>query len=236
MSTYHHLNGPRWKNSGKDKQKRAQIRNDGNIGFLKRGKDLGPFVMDVLRAAAEKERDKLRAEMDKVFEPLGNLVDEDLTKPWDLAIEWAERGDRSDVQKKKKDLSQIAVHVQNVYHKHNAAMQYDKDKKGFTELPIETRQDTLRAMSKLFHSGPPLDQLPTILLDTTLARLRASYAYKYDAEKKGKEVNGVLVHGWSRFPWNVAMRDLCSIKAETSKTQHTIMNDFYERFKLVKWT
>ena len=56
-----------------------------------------------------------------------------------------------------------------------------------------------------------------------LARYCASYAYKYDAE--------VSFGKWSRFPWNVAFREL---KASALGPYKAVTSNFYGQFKLVK--
>jgi len=57
-----------------------------------------------------------------------------------------------------------------------------------------------------------------------IARLRASYAYVYDSKQHERGA------GWSRFPWDVAMRELCAIKAQAVGRTKTVSEDFYARF------
>ncbi|KAF8197621.1 hypothetical protein BJ912DRAFT_1056008 [Pholiota molesta] len=139
------------------------------------------------------------------------------------AVAWAEDGTLGPEIKKRKimELAQIAAHVHNIYKREKnvfrkRASKPDQDPRSrFTELPIEVRQDELRSSR-----GPD---------DATLSRWRASYAYLYDAEqnlKNGKQ-------GWSRFPWNVAFRALCTIKAAALGPYQVVTSNFYERFKLV---
>ncbi|KAF9561155.1 hypothetical protein CPC08DRAFT_689324 [Agrocybe pediades] len=234
---YRHWQTPLWKAAGKaDKLKNVSRppRDDGNIGYLARGEGLGPFVMDVLRAKAQKEQDRLKAEMDAVFKPLHNKPDEELTKPWDDAVKWAESCTNTQQKATRmKQLGLIAIHVQQVYQKHATVRS-----RNFTKMPIEVRQDRLREISKIFQSGPSLDDVQDIIFDeTTLSRIRASYAYKYDAEQNLKEGDdGVQVQGWSRFPWNVAMRSLGFIKANATGTAKALADPYYQRAKLVPWS
>jgi hypothetical protein len=81
--------------------------------------------------------------------------------------------------------------------------------KEFTNLPIRERQLKLRQESADFDDGPKdLD-----LFDKTqVRRLRASYAYIYDHEF----CKSTSQRKWSQWPWNVAMRELCDIKASSS--------------------
>jgi len=60
--------------------------------------------------------------------------------------------------------------------------------------------------------------------DEEVARLRASYAYKYDHE--------VRFSGWTRFPWDVAMRELGAIKARATGRHKTIAGEFYDHFNM----
>ena len=59
-----------------------------------------------------------------------------------------------------------------------------------------------------------------------IRRLRASYAYIYDREHS--------FGGWSRFPWDVAMRTLCQIKVEALGGGKTLTEDFYNKMAIPK--
>lgn len=168
------------------------------------------------------ERDRILADMDALFAPLKSQPDPHLTQPWHDAIAHAERGSPDVVQAKQMDLSLIIDHVQRIFAEHQSTVQT----KNFTSLPIERRQDTLRALSKKFSDSPMIDEMNTIMDQATISRLRASYAYVYDAQQRAGR------GGWSRFPWNVAMRELCHIKASALGPFKTVTGGFYERFKL----
>lgn len=231
LTLYSHR-GPEWKEviGKKDKSKTGKI-DTSNQTYLKRDTNSpyvkGVFVMDVLVNAANREKKKLFIEMEQVFALVTKGPDNDLTLPWDKFLQWAERGSADAVKLKRMDLGRIAIHVQNTYRMHSNMMKQLPGKGHFTGLPIEDRQDRLRTVSKAFASGPPLEELPTIVDNELLARCRASYAYKYDAEQQ--ENHAV----WSRFPFNVAMRELCDIKARASGIHKVVQNSFYERFKLL---
>jgi hypothetical protein len=222
----------------KDKKKLGKSKgNMSNVPYLKRDYSSpwvqGKFIMDILRNAAIKERDHLLAEMDQLFKPLENEPDADLIRPWADAEAWAERGEPTFVKKKKFDLSRIAKHVHVIYKQHKDHLKNHNNINAgvqFTELPIEVRQDKLRSISKAFASGPQIEDLETIPDAATLARYRASYAYKYDAEMNSR----FEAPGWSRFPWNVAFRELCLIKASALGPYKAVTSNFYERFRLVK--
>jgi predicted aminopeptidase len=221
----------------KGKKKSGKFKDNSNVPYLKRDSSSEwvqgkKFIMDVLRDAAIKERSRLLIEMDQVFKPLNRGLDAHLVKPWADAEAWAKRGDPIIVEMKKADLKRISEHVQAMYQQQKRYLQNDNRKNNtsatvqFTELPIETRQDKLRASSKAFASGPQIEELPTIADAAMLARYRASYAYKYDSETS--------YGGWGQFPWNVAMRELCLIKAAALGPYKAVTNNFYERFKLVR--
>lgn len=91
-------------------------------------------------------------------------------------------------------------------------------KDNFTKLPIEARQNQLRSISKQFAAGPS----DLLYFDVEgVKRVRASYAYLCDYELSKGRVR------WTRFPWDVAMRDLCEIKAKRNGNSKTLMGSFY---------
>lgn len=107
-----------------------------------------------------------------------------------------------------------------------------KQGKGFTNLPIQRRQDILRASSKEFHTlvANISDEFVEWTEDQLLPWM-ASYAYLHDHEQSADTSTG-----WSRWPWNVAMGALCTIKAgAVSKgCSKTVTMDFYSRFSISK--
>ncbi|CAA7271026.1 unnamed protein product [Cyclocybe aegerita] len=231
LRTYHSTRGPEWKIS-KDTKKSKHTADTRNLPVLKRDERSefakGRFIMDTLMRAAKKERDRLLAEMETFFKDERNTTRPDpvLLQPWNNAEAWAATGCPHSVAEKKADLEKIKNHVHKIYKKERDRLSASA-KGSFTSLSIEVRQDILRALSKEFASYPDMADVPSIPDSATLARFRASYAYKYDMhEQKNRE-------GWSRFPWNVALRELCAIKAATDPYK-VVTNEFYERFKLTQ--
>ena len=90
----------------------------------------------------------------------------------------------------------------------------------FTGLAITTRQDFLRKYSLKFVgiANKPTTQL-LFFSDNDVRLVRASYAYVHCPKS-------------SRFPWNVAMRDLGEIKAKAKKDYKVCTGPFYDRFSI----
>jgi RNA-dependent RNA polymerase len=178
-----------------------------NIGCPKRGVDLPIFIMDHLTKFAKQE---CANQIDKVEDHFGRcsvVLDTDLIEPWLSAEKMADRFlSEEGSDRMKRDLKKISDHVSNVYNKHRAQLRQlvspkKKDGAQFTNRPIETRQDTLRALSKEFVSKPTPDEV--LMDESQIRRARASYAYYYDY---------LQAESWTRFPWDVAMSELCTIK------------------------
>lgn len=245
---YFHPRGPQWQVASKEKKRKsskprfdtsneAYLQRDYTSPYVK-----GIFIMDHLREVANRERERLLIEVDQVFAPLLNEPDPALVAPWEAAVKWAKMptNNKESAKSKEKVLCKIAIHVQAMYRKNKGVFARAREQSSavdassksgseFTHLSIEVRQDELRALSKAFVSEPLLEDVPDIPDQETLDRWRASYAYKYDAEQN---FNGGE-QGWSRFPWNVALRELCAIKARSIGPYKVVSNSFYERFKLV---
>ncbi|KAF9532775.1 RNA dependent RNA polymerase-domain-containing protein [Crepidotus variabilis] len=222
---------PRWMADQKKNRKRdgnwtfsSKLANSSNLSYAKR--EFKPpyitrnFIMDTLSAKAKVEEDRLLTETKQRFAEHTSTPDSDLTRPWEELEAWAKRGSPSLVEAKMQDVKKIQEHVHSVFKEHSEKVKHGQN---FTKLPIEQRQDLLRSISKSFASGPALEEVPNIISKDELARVRASYAYKYDVQKKG----------WSRFPFNVAMRELCAIKASANGLHKVVQTNFYERFKLM---
>lgn len=179
------------------------------------------FVMDIIQGYAKKQGDIQLSKVEQKMKACSLFVaDEELTAPWNEARVIAERSQNRD---RHEDLNAIKMHVQSVYKKHD-----DQVRRGvvFTDLPIEVRQDELRALSKEFAAKP----LPEDLVATTgteAAMIKASYAYLYDSERRAGAGTK-----WTRFPWNMAMRELCAIKARAGGRWKALNGDFYERMMI----
>ncbi|KAL4244292.1 RNA-dependent RNA polymerase [Abortiporus biennis] len=215
--------------------------NDSNSTILKRPPGLGKFIMDVLRDEMNSECNKHLADLDQLLPPadmgLNGVFDRDLEKPWVDAYSRAKECQRIGMGPYMlNELERIEDHVKKVRSRFIEEMRKVEDApegkgaaqgkgKGvkFTALRIEQRQDFLRRFSREFAHGP----IGLVFFsDLEVARLKASFAYVYDfkEEKKGK----------SRFPWNVAFRDLGSIKAEAVGQHKTVSSSFYQMFSIPK--
>ena len=232
----------------KDKRYKGEQYKSYNVKFLKR-KVSSSFIMDILQKLV---KDACDAQLGRIERQLGSgkdhpgacrrckedqvlcdSCDRDLAAPWlnarqrALQLRADGKGDMWD------ELVRIETHVQAM---HQAAMdrkrstsfraggsgEYDaggnpvktggKESAPFTRLPIEKRQDILREQSKRFHAEPR--DLRYFDDPTTI---KASCAYFYDHRVKG----------WDRFPWDVATRALCEIKAKATGSSKTLSGDFY---------
>lgn len=219
--------GPEWKEWTK-KSKKSTTYDQSNLAYLQRKSELGPCVMETLKNAAKSAQDTLLTEMDNIFSNLkfGEDPDPDLLQPWNEAVAKAEKLVSSvNDSSARKDLDRIAIHVQDMYKAHRTSISGT-----FTDKRIETRQDTLRDLSKRFSASPRPEEMNTMMDEAYISRLRASYAYHYDADKRVDRTTGSP--GWTRFPWDMAMRELCHIKARALGPHKAITNDFYEHSKI----
>ena len=221
---------PRWKETDEERDRfNASGQNEQN---LQRPHFLGRFIMDELHKQAEEEGDHWLAKIESHFEtPNRCKLDEDLVSPWNKAMELSNRWVAEENNTRmKQELVAIAEHVQKVYTNHRGSLASPSKKLRnspkkvvpFTGQPIEVRQDTIRELSRQFASFPPPGKF--FMPDEEIARLRASYAYKYDHKMR--------FSNWSSFPWDVAMRELGAIKARATGRHKTITGDFYDHFNM----
>ncbi|KAK0468272.1 RNA dependent RNA polymerase-domain-containing protein [Desarmillaria tabescens] len=192
------------------------------------------FVMDAIQGYAKKQGEIQLSKVEQKMKACSAfVVDEELTAPWKEAYEVAKRPQSGD---RLRDLDAIKKHVQNVYQKHRTQLNnihgrknvHASPKKGaaFTDLPIEVRQDELRALSQEFAAKPlPEELVATTSTEATI--IKASYAYLYDVEQRASAGTK-----WTRFPWNVAMRELCAIKTRATGRGKPLNGDFYERMMI----
>ncbi|KAG6844808.1 hypothetical protein H0H87_003474 [Tephrocybe sp. NHM501043] len=223
----------RWKEPPVDTSKTPKYKDQ--KPYTKRGKlsshIKGLFIMDVLHDESKKERDRILASFNasELFGPLTVVTDGDLSKPWNDACMASQKGNPHVIQSMRNDLDKIMRHVKAVHEKYKIGRTIKNGDNTFTDVAIETRQDILRKISKLFISYPTPDDMEVHTDTALIARLRASYAFVYDLTKTGSGC-----YTWSRFPWDVAMRELCLIKANALGPSKTVTNSFYERFKLAR--
>ncbi|KXN89661.1 putative RNA-dependent RNA polymerase SHL2 [Leucoagaricus sp. SymC.cos] len=175
------------------------------------------FIMERLVNFGKHLEETKLAELERKKQSFSNDLDHQLLAPLvevdDMIKRNRKTGENAAADYLKKDLDLIRAHVEAMHHEHReqirqASLQYNEKKRsnsvgaGFTNLPIQKRQDILRRLSKKFHSEPPREQF-TIMSEVMVDRVKAAYAYFFDSKEAQP----------SRFPWNVAFRDLCSIKA-----------------------
>ncbi|KAF5357710.1 hypothetical protein D9758_007515 [Tetrapyrgos nigripes] len=216
----------RWKEERKvDQRDKQQFVSHSNrvVHLRKRPKELGPFIMDTIQETTLKDGREWLLKAEKEFFRTSSIKpDEDLLEPYKYVKRVAdERQDANYLS----DLELIAKHVRSVYRKYS-------QKKGtsFSNKHIVHRQDDLRSCSKEFASFPKPEDLKTIMDNATIARLRASYAYHFDVFEREPERSV----RWSRFPWDMALRELCAIKVRALGPWKASTQSFYERFKLAK--
>ncbi|KAJ7498829.1 RNA dependent RNA polymerase-domain-containing protein [Mycena latifolia] len=241
---------PVWKEATEKKKGKIDQTNTVNVG--RDHTVLGTFIMDKLHNHTEWGQ-KLKKELEgRLSTP--HVVDADLTAPWRAFVEKetakkdAENRRRTEMAllakhilntaglsaadrdvatrllaeaqaSQESDLERIQKHVEDVCAKHKS-----KITGKFSDLLIERRQDILRELSREFATGPQ-----GLSIDAgEAARIKASYAYAYDSDQR----RGSYVK-WSRFPWDVAFRELCLIKCRSKETSFKPVNsEFYERFTM----
>ena len=172
---------------------------------LKRKKGLPPFILVELRRGGQKIEHELKEKFKK--KPRCYSLDSHLAVPFKKAKERArEQKEIDGYSRPLEELELIKKHVEYMWKKHREKVtsyrpNSPSKKVGFTELRITDRQDILRDLSREFNSEPA--NLRT-MSEVELLRVRASYAYIYDYEKSSDK------SGFTRFPWDVAFRELCS--------------------------
>lgn len=217
--------GPSWK----ENEDECKWKDTSNMLNLTRPNALGPFVMDRMRKIIERVCAEQSARIDIALPADCRApCDNDLVRPWEEACHRADEVAKLGFVKMKEELEAMRIHVEAMFDEAKQQMdaakagskaQHGKSGASFTDLPIEKRQDTLRALSRKFHAAPA----SLLCFDAPAARrLKASYAYIYDrARTELRKPN------WSRFPWDVATRALCEIKAEALGSSKTVTHDFY---------
>ncbi len=227
---------PMWKAETEEEKERNNQRNEARV---RRQPKLGKFIMDVLYDQATNEGDKWHARIDEHFSKVSrNGLDEDLAGPWNRAVELGERWATEEGNDRiKRELEGLKKHVARLWEENRTQMLPTPRKQiknsptkgksaAFTDLPIEVRQDKFRILSKAFIAFPRPNQF--IMADEEVARIRASYAYVHDFDQK--KSSGT--NNFTRFPWNVAMRELCAIKARATGRHKTVSGDFYDHFNM----
>lgn len=190
------------------------------------------FVMDTIYNSVRKEGSRqLKLIEAKFGSTSGGVADSVLIAPWFEMRAIADRVSAEEKNDRKhRDLTRIQDHVAQVFAKHRHTVTKARKKRqleanneqgsaSFTNLDIEVRQDALRALSKEFFSMKGADELEFSKRERD--QLLASCAYWHDSEQKS-------TLRWTRFPWDVAMRELCDIKAHASGLSKTVASHFYD--------
>ncbi|KAJ3882906.1 RNA dependent RNA polymerase-domain-containing protein [Lentinula edodes] len=215
-----------WKESetkGKGKKAVTTARMDNII--VERPSHLRPFIMDQLQMHAKAKGEKEKIDADMKYDSHTIYLDEQLAAPWKEQQELAKRAQKIGCNFMAEDLTKIENHVHRMWETHRTEVMNSQRVGSFTDLAIETRQDILRKLSRQFASGPNEEAM--FLSHDQILRLKASYAYIYDFEKSSRK--------WTRFPWNVTMRQLTEIKAKATGRSTTVTAEFYERLAMKKY-
>ncbi|CAA7259841.1 unnamed protein product [Cyclocybe aegerita] len=222
---------PRWKETEEERDRKTS-----NETNAKRPRELGRFIMDELHNKATTEGENWLVRIGNHFKSVASAkTDEALVEPYRKALEMCRRwATEEGNHRPSEDLKKLEEHVRKVYDDHRTEMSSPKktsrsspkkDKGSFTDQPIEVRQDKIRELSRRFADFPKPGEL--MMHDEEVARIRASYAYYYDCERRrGYDVP------WSRFPFDVAMRELCAIKARAAGRYKVVDGGFYDHFNM----
>jgi len=180
-----------WKKTAEEKSKISEE----EVDKLCRRKG-PPFIMDIISREASKACKRKLDEIEQLFLfQRRDVMDDHLAAPWLNACKLAERYEVDEKRDRRcRDLKKIADHVQRMFGQYQSIV--DKEDEISSSLRGKISQ-----LSREFASRPSPEN---VLMDKRdICRLRASYAYYYDAKNHAD---------WSFFPWDVAMRELCLIK------------------------
>ncbi|KAF8520442.1 RNA dependent RNA polymerase-domain-containing protein, partial [Hysterangium stoloniferum] len=216
-------------------------RRQGKLGQIK-------FIMDHLKEGGMRQYHGHMAKFEKFLSDAqgsfkvskgiqseGTYVDSALMTPWEAAQRRAQLLlDTTGQSLMKQELEVIKNHVDNMRKKYRERKQGNnkvrsplrKDNTSFTSRPIEERQDILRQLSLEFNQMPDIAFITLSPEDTQ--RYKASYAYITETEEREKRYGG-----FSRFPFDMAMRELCKIKAASCGGHKTVTSTFYSVFNVV---
>lgn len=199
-----------------------------NLTSISRGRALGPFIMDKLAEEVHQVVNTAKRQVETTLQGLHTLAPDTAllephrTRSRDLE-EYLNKAAihpecRIHATALDRELIALKSHVHDVHTKWTT-----KTGKSFTDLPIETRQDQLRALSREFGRDPQLNGgIGYIALRTRDDRMefKASYAYfKYPRQ---------------RFPWDVAMTTLCKLKAtSTPGISRTVVQYMHDVMRVV---
>ena len=181
-----------------------------NMVPVPRGEGLDVFIMDELSRQVHKIVRAAKRKIELTLQNLNPLTpDPALLAPYQSRV-----GDLREYENKIVEYSECGIYAITLYRELDALKKHvdgvhvkwtKATGKTFTDLPIETRQDRLRALSKEFAKDPQLEVgIGYVALRTFDERMefKASYAY--------------YKHPRQRFPWDVATSTLCKLKAASA--------------------
>jgi RNA-dependent RNA polymerase len=204
-----------------------------NIRFLQRQENLGAFIMDQLMKHAEKQAERTRKEIYKIFDCASATasLDQDLAQPYLIASARAERSGRGQTSgtdatqpSRKEELDSICNHVRAMRQRHR---EIAREGQTSNSKHITYRQDILRKLSSEFWSTPPRGELFEHHSDLEMNAIQASYAYVYDWEQTKSHPERC-----TRFPWDVGFRELCNIKCRATGQEKSVAPHFYSKMYL----
>ena len=185
--------------------------NTKNLVSIPRGRGLGPFVMDTLADQVHQVVGAAKRKVEMTLQGLRPPVpDPALLAPYRSRFEDLEEYESAEAAEHpecrtyatalRRELEALKSHVDDIHAKWTKATG-----KTLTDLPIETRQDKLRALSKEFARDPQLEvRTGYIALRTRDERMEFKTSYAY------------YKHRRQRFPWDVATSTLCKLKASST--------------------
>jgi RNA-dependent RNA polymerase len=199
---------------------------------LVRPQRLGPFIMDEIFDHSKWEENNLKKHLENFCqENVSHSKDPHLAAPYEEA-EMKLQGPAQAFYTA--DLNKIKDHVVRMYHEHKKQLGQShgpptntQSGADFSSRNITTRQDVIRKLSRQFARFP--DPSTMYMTSDTVAKVKASYAYIYDWEQN-RSVEKKSDKKTSRFPWNVAFRELCELKAKavSGGLAKTVSGDFYQ--------
>ncbi|TCD71443.1 hypothetical protein EIP91_010149 [Steccherinum ochraceum] len=194
---------------------------------------LGLFVMDELSVLIKAETTKFSIQIDKQdFATSGARcqLDADLAAPFKEAEERARKLKEQDGTGRwilaLEAIKSHVVKMREIWSVERQKLMNKTRTNHFTDASIEQRQDVLRKISRQFDKGPEAwDRVA--YSETEMKKLKASYAYIYNHELKPFASS-------ARFPFDVAFRELCIIKANAVSKGRVkpVVPDFYEHMAL----
>lgn len=194
-----------------------------HVRTAKRAKGEKIYILESLKDHVKEYVDKAQRDTELFFKSAQSRGDrclgddtEDavLAAPWrehvQLAEEWQQQGSTRQME----DVETLKASVVPFFDRYTAAIQ----------PALNQRTETaIRLFSAQFAAAAP--RRPAVMIrDAEVDVLRASYAYVLDQQERKNRTKD-----WSRFPWHVAMRELCSIKARGGQV---IKKEFIDRMRM----